>query len=117
MIKLLVTMGLTVLTSSTFAANPVYLDCQFSENRLFKVTLNEDAGRATMDYGTGKIATYAAKFSANDEKFLDDSLGGAATSIFTIDRTSLKMIRFIPSIKSNDAGQCKLVQAPKNRKF
>ncbi|MBK8451864.1 MAG: hypothetical protein WAQ53_14910 [Thiofilum sp.] len=109
--------GLAVLTSSAFAANPVYLDCQFSENRLFKVTLDEDAGRATMDYGTGKIATYAAKFSPNDVRFVDDSLGGVATSIFTIDRTSLKMIHFIPSIKSNDAGQYKLVQAPKNRKF
>lgn len=115
--KLLALVCFAVLVPGAFASNPVYLDCQFSENRLFKVTLNEDAGRATMDYGTGKISTYAAKFSANDVKFVDDSLGGAATSIFTIDRTTLKMVRFLPSIKSTDVGQCKLVQAPKNRKF
>jgi hypothetical protein len=108
---------LLAISGTAIAGSSTYLDCLFSENRLFKVTLNEDAGTATVDYSTGKISTYQANFSANEVKFVDDSLGGAATSIFTINRTTLKMTRELPSISSTDEGQCSLVKAPPSRKF
>ena len=115
--KSLILIALFTICGTAVAGSPTYLDCLFSENRLFKVTLNEDAGTATIDYTTGKISTYQANFSANEVKFVDDSLGGAATSIFTIDRTTLKMTRELPSISSTDEGQSSLVKASPKRKF
>lgn len=109
--KFIALIALCVTCGTAVAGNPTYLDCSFSENRLFKVTLNEDAGTATIDYGTGKVSTYQAKFGANEVRFDDDN------SIFTVDRTTLKMTREIPAISSTDDGQCEIVKAPPARKF
>ncbi|MBF0230887.1 MAG: hypothetical protein HQK63_15070 [Desulfamplus sp.] len=110
---------LFAISGTAVAGSPTYLDCLFSENRLFKVTINEYNNTVTIDYSTGLIRTYQAIFSANEVKFVDvdDSSGGIATSIFTINRTTLKMNREIPSISSTDEGQCSLVKAPPSRKF
>ena len=111
-----VSLAFLFITETTFAGSPTYLSCDFSENRTFKITLNEDIGKATIDYGTGKIANYPAQFNADTVKF-SDSLGDIASSTFTINRTTLDISRTIPAIHSSDPGKCHLVNIPKNRKF
>ena len=110
--------AMMLLASATANAGDItYLDCVFSEDRLFKVTLNEPESIASIDFLTGSVKVLKANFGATDVTFEDNTAGGAANSTFIVNRTTLKMARVIHAISTTDTGQCTIVEAPKSRKF
>lgn len=106
-----------ITTSSCYASNSVYLECNFPKSESLGITLNEDNGIAAVDYSSGLIQIYSAKFGANLVSFLDGKFGESSTSVFMINRTTLAILRGMISANSKIMGECKIIPPAPDRKF
>ena len=109
--------ALLLISISNAYAEPVYLECTFSEDFVFKSTLDESNLKVTSTHvQSGYTFTTDGMFGPDSVMYVDHK-GELAERHWTISRTDLSISYTIPNINSTSNGKCKIIKAPKERAF